>query len=362
MRIHLDKISSVTRNLRLQRSVTLTGEIEVRHGAVIAGRILNEKHVYNLLEDPHGRMSVLHKGDIVVGALGHRNALQGYEGIMPEKVAPGDTLHILNLGGVIGRAVSSNPDVGAPFELEVLGQVLSFQEFGSRRGEPAHIGMGALAGRPGTGKVPVVYVMGTCMNAGKTAAGCALVRRFSQAGLRVGGAKLTGVALMRDILAMQDYGADYAYDFTDAGVACTLPATAPGVARTVFSELAAKGVDIIVAETGDGIMGEYGVQAILGDPELMAWGAAFILCANDPVGVEGGVRDLKQRYGIQVDVVAGPATDNRVGVRFIENSVGLPGINARTSPQALGDLVLSKVRESTAGKTISPQIPPMAQI
>ena len=345
MRIHLDKISSVTRNLHLQRSVTLSPDIEVRHGAVVAGRILNEKHVYNHLEDPHGRMSVVHKGDIVVGALGHRNALQGFEGVMPAEVKAGDTLNLLNLGGVIGQAVSGNPDVGAPFELEVLGQVLSFQEFGSRKGEPAHIGMGALPGKPQAGKVPVVYVMGTCMNAGKTAAACVLVRRFAQAGLKVGGAKLTGVALMRDILAMQDYGADYAYDFTDAGVACTLPTSAPQVTRTVFSELAAKGVDLIVAETGDGILGEYGVQAVLADEELRSWGAAYILCANDPVGVAGGVEELQRSYGIQVDVVAGPATDNRVGVRFVEQAVGVPGINARTHPGPLGELVLSKVQE-----------------
>lgn len=344
MRIHLDKISSVTRNLRLQRSVTLTPEVEVRHGAVLAGRILNDKHVYNHLEDPHGRMSVLHKGDILVGALGHRNALQGYEGVMPEKVAPGDTLHLLNLGGVLGRCISANPDVGAPFEVEVLGQVLAYQEFGSRRGEPANIAMGALPGHPAAGRVPVVFVAGTCMNAGKTAAACALVRRFAQAGLRVGGAKLTGVALMRDILAMQDYGAEHAFDFTDAGVACTLAETAPGVARRVFGELSARGMDLIVAETGDGILGEYGVQAILADPELRAWGSAFVLCANDPVGVEGGVRELRERYGIQVDVVAGPATDNRVGVRFVENTLGLPAINARTHAQGLGDLVLARVQ------------------
>jgi hypothetical protein len=263
---------------------------------------------------------------------------------MPSSVKAGDTLNILNLGGVIGQAVSGNPDVGSPFEIEVLGQVLAFQEFGSRKGEPAHISMGALPGKPGAPKVPVVYVMGTCMNAGKTAAACVLVRRFSQAGLKVGGAKLTGVALMRDILAMQDYGADYAYDFTDAGVACTLSATAPGVTRTVFSELAAKGVDLIVAETGDGILGEYGVQAVLADEELRSWGAAFVLCANDPVGVAGGVKELKDSYGIQVDVVAGPATDNRVGVRFVEQVVGVPGINARTHPGPLGELVLSHVQ------------------
>jgi len=343
MRIHLDKIASVTRNLGLGRWVTLGAEIEAREGAVIAGRICGEKTVYNEMEDVHGRMSVLHDGDIVVGALGHRNALQGYEGVLPTKVAPGDRLHLLNLGGVMGHCVSSNPGVGAPFEVEVLGQVLTFPQFGSRLGQPAFIQSGALKGKPDAAPVPVVFVAGTCMNAGKTLAACVLVRAFSQAGFKVGGAKLTGVSLMRDILAMQDYGAEAILDFTDAGVACTGPATAPGAARAIFTELADKGVDLIIAETGDGIMGEYGVQAILADPGLRAWGAAYVLCANDPVGVEGGVRNLKDVYGIDVDVVAGPATDNRVGGRFVA-TLGLPAHNARTQGKALGVLMLDKVR------------------
>jgi hypothetical protein len=343
MRIHLDKIASITRNLHLGRWVTLGPGVEAREGAVIAGVIHGEKAVYNQLEDVNGRMSVLHSGDIVVGALGHRNALQGYEGVLPEAVAAGDRLHLLNLGGVIGRCVSSNPGVGAPFEVEVLGQVLIFPQFGSRTGQPATIQDGALQGRPDTATVPVVYVAGTCMNSGKTQAACALVRAFSQAGYQVGGAKLTGVSLMRDVLAMQDYGAEAILDFTDAGVACTGPATAPQAARVIFSELAAKGVDVIVAETGDGILGEYGVQAVLSDPDLRAWGAAYVLCANDPVGVEGGIRYLRDAFGIAVDVVAGPATDNRVGIRFVQ-TLGLPAFNARNSPRELGELVLTKVR------------------
>ena len=36
-----------------------------------------------------------------------------------------------------------------------------------------------------------------------------------------------------------------------------------------LTKLAAKGVDLIIAETGDGIMGEYGVQAILADAEAV---------------------------------------------------------------------------------------------
>ncbi len=345
-RIHLDKIASITRNLHLGRWVTLGPDILVEEGSVIAGRIIGEKTVYNTLEDVHGRMSVLHDGDLVVGALGHRNALHGYEGVLPKTVKPGDRLQMLNLGGVLGTCVSSNPDVGAPFDVEVLGQVLLFQEFGSRVGQPATIRAGAVEGKAGIPLVPVVFVAGTCMNSGKTHAACALIRHFDRAGLKVGGAKLTGVSLMRDILMMKDYGAEAVLDFTDAGIACTGPETAAETGRKLLSELSAKGVDLIVAETGDGIMGDYGVQAVLADPELRDCAAAYILCANDPVGVAGGVSYLRKQFDIGVDVVSGPATDNRVGVRFVE-SQGLPGINARTNPKALGELLLGTIRKRT---------------
>lgn len=343
IRTHVDKIASVTRNLHLGRQVTLNEEIEARPGAVVVGRVRGEKSVYNLLEDVHGRMSVLHDGDIVAGALGHRNALQGYEGVMPNTVRAGETLHLLNAGGVIGSAISGSPDLGAPFEVEVLGQVLLFPEFGSRVGQPAFIDSGAVKGRPQQTPVPVIYIAGTCMNAGKTHAACALVRRFSQEGLKVGGAKLTGVSLMRDILSMRDYGADAVLDFTDAGIACTGPDTSARIARVILSELAARDVDVIIAETGDGIMGEYGVQTILRDPELQAWGKVHLLCANDPVGVAGALNHFRSAFGLEIDVVTGPATDNRVGTRFVE-SLGLPAANARSNAKQLGDLVLNKLR------------------
>lgn len=343
IRTHLDKIGSVTRNLQLARQVTLTDEVQARHGAVIVGRIHGEKSAYNQLEDVHGRLSVLHDGDVIVGALGHRNALQGYEGVMPEAVRTGDRLELLNTGGVIGRAISASPDVGAPFEVEVFGQVLSFPEFGSRVGQPAFIDSGAVKGQPEVPPVPVIYIAGTCMNAGKTHAACALVRRLSQEGLKVGGAKLTGVSLLRDILSMRDYGADAVLDFTDAGIACTSPETAGRIARIVLTELAARGVDVIVAETGDGIMGEYGVQTILTDRELQAWGKVHLLCANDPVGVAGALQHFREKFGLEIDVVTGPATDNRVGTRFVE-SLGLPAANARSNPKLLCDIVVEKLR------------------
>lgn len=345
MRIHLDKISSVTRNLQLERTVTVTPEVIAEAGTVVAGRVMNEKTAYNQLEDRFGRMNVLHSGDVIVGALGHRNALHGYEGVLPKSVVAGQMLQVLNLGGVIGECISHNPDVGPPFQFEVLGQVLVYPEFGSRQGHPANIAMPALKGGGKLPSCPVVYVAGTCMNSGKTAAASAIVRRLRKEGYRVGGVKLTGISLMKDTLSMHDYGAEVALDFTDAGIVCTSPETASATAHVLFSEMATRGVDVIVAETGDGIMGEYGVQGILADPDLMALKCAFVFCANDPVGVSGGVRYLKEAFGIDPDLITGPATDNRVGVRFVERDIGIPALNARTDPKAVGDFILERVKK-----------------
>jgi hypothetical protein len=349
MRVFADKIASVTRNLKLDHQLTLTREVRAEHGAVIAGRVLREKSTYNTLEDRFGRMVTVQAGDVVVGALGHRNALHGYEGVLPASVVAGQTLHLLNLGGVIGECVSHNPDVGRPFELEVLGQVLTFPDIGSRAGVPANASMGALAAGGALPRVPVIFVMGTCMNSGKTAASCVLVRRLRQEGFRVGGVKLTGVSLMRDTLSMRDYGAVTTADFTDAGVVCTAPgAGVVETSRRIFAAVGQRGVDVIVAETGDGIMGEYGVQDILADPGLRGLGTVFLFCANDPVGVAGGVSHLKSTYGIQVDLVTGPATDNRVGQRFVEREVGVVAHNARTEPDKVAERVIALLRERKA--------------
>ena len=337
-KLTVDKIASSARNLKLTRSLTISDQIDCREGTVLAVRVIGEKSTYNQLEDVHGRWMTLHDGDLVVGVLGKRRALHGYEGVMPESLAVGDHINMLNIGGVMGKCISYNPDVGKPFELEVLGQVQVFPDFGSRVGVPAHVSRGSISGSKEPIKIPIVYIVGTCMNSGKTFAGCAIVRALHQAGLRVGGAKLTGISLMRDTLSMYDHGAELIADFTDAGIICSDPSHAAKTARVVLSELASRGVDVIVAETGDGIMGEYGVQAIMSDPELRGLGKVFVLCANDPVGVAGGVAHMRDAFGINVDMVAGPATDNAVGQRFVQ-ALGIPARNARVDPRALGELV-----------------------
>ncbi|MFN8583471.1 MAG: hypothetical protein U0163_21155 [Gemmatimonadaceae bacterium] len=340
IRLWVDKIASATRNVPLRREVRATPNIVTREGYLLAARVHGEKSVYNQLEDVHGRMVTLHDGDVIVGVLGHRNALHGYSGVVPERVAVGDRLHLLNLGGVIGLCTSVNPEVGKPFEVDILGAVLTFPEFEDRSGVPAHIGMNAIAiGDEPRTDVPVVFIAGTCMNSGKTAAACRLIRHLSRGDAAVGACKLTGVSLRRDTLQMLDYGARWAVSFTDAGVVTTSPQSSVRIARGLVRHLADAGASVIVAELGDGILGEYGVQDILGDDRLMKAAGAIVLCANDPVGAWGALRVMTERFKLWIDVISGPATDNAVGTGFVKRELGVEAINARTHPQEFGAFV-----------------------
>jgi hypothetical protein len=337
----LDKIASVTRACGLKREVRVSAEIPCEEGVVVAVRVRNDKSTYSQLELPSGRMAQVKKGDVIAGALGHRHALFGYSGHLPERLAPGDTVHLLNIGGVIGICDSVNPDLGPPFECEVLGAVLHFPYLGERIGVAARIGGEPLVLEApiDAAGVPVIALVGSCMNCGKTAAACALVRHLSHGGLTVDGLKATGVSLRRDVLAMEDAGARSTAIFTDFGVVSTTPANAPALTRTLVTRLAAGRPDVIVAELGDGLLGAYGVAAILDDAQIRAAFTAVVLAANDPVAAWGGVRMLREQFGIEPVAVTGPATDNVAGTRIIEEVVGVPAINARTDGERLAALV-----------------------
>jgi hypothetical protein len=256
-------------------------------------------------------------------------------------------IQVLNLGGILGRCTSINPDVGPPFQAEVLGAILAFPDLGDRVGRPAHIRDNAVpASESLDTAVPVIYVAGTCMNSGKTVAATELVRGLSRAGLRVAAAKLTGVSLMRDVLSMRDAGAIAALTFNDAGIASTRAGTTVPVAKGLINRLATVKPDVIVAELGDGILGEYGVQDILLDAELAAAGAAWVMAAPDPVACWGANELMRSSFNLPITVVTGPATDNEVGRDYIRQSLHLPAHNALRDAGGLTSVVLASLQQA----------------
>lgn len=351
--IFVDKVASVAQHSKLGHELRVSDDIPCEEGVLVAVRVLNNKNRYNQLELTSGRMATVNLGDIVVGALGHRKALLGYSGYLPQSLEVGSTIQILNIGGVMGICDSANPDVGPPFDCEVLGTVLHFPYLGERIGVPARVGLRTLDPDAAldTRGVPVVALAGTCMDSGKTAAACAIVSRLRHQGMHVAACKATGVSLRRDILAMEDAGAQETMIFSDLGIVATTATNGPALTRSLLSSLAEFRPDVIVLELGDGLLGAYGVEAILEDKAIRAAFTAVILCANDPVAAWGGAKILREQFGIEPAVVTGPATDNAVGVDQIKQRMSLPAINAMTNGTALGDLIADCLRSAIQVKS-----------
>lgn len=188
MQVTLDKIASVTARVKLLHRVEVSDYVCAERGAVIVVEALEEKSVYGEFELLGGRMARIIKGDVMAGVLGERQALKGFVGHIPPHIEPGDTLHVLNMGGVIGLCSSANTDFGQALRVRVLGSAII-------DGEPASIARDALPWRNALHRsAPIILVSGTCMNAGKTTAACESLRVLSSRGYRIAAAKLAGVA------------------------------------------------------------------------------------------------------------------------------------------------------------------------
>src|SRR6188474_3357826 len=120
--IDVDKIGSATSPLALAKTVALVSASDsTKAGDVVVVRALTDSATYNLLELPTGRLAKINPGDLLLGVLGRRRALKGFVGDVPQTVSSGDQLHLLNMGGVIGRCTGHHSSLGDAIELEVIG-------------------------------------------------------------------------------------------------------------------------------------------------------------------------------------------------------------------------------------------------
>lgn len=342
-KVNVDLFASSVGRLGLSNPVDLTREVPSDAGTVVVVRTLGENPRYPDLELADGTNARIRTGQVIAGVLGSRQALRGFVGYAPYKIAPGDRLNLLNLGGVVGRFIDGHKDLGEAIPVEVLGAV-------ARGRRALNLRDAALEEVPLLGaSKPIVLVLGSCMNVGKTAAATEIVRLFTQAGQKVGAAKVSGIACLRDLRKFEAAGAVKVYSFLDCGVPSTIDAEDVGqVARTILGHLNREAIDAIVLELGDGILGHYRVDGVLTDRTVMDAVKAVVFCASDLVSAWGG-RQLLDERGIAIDVVSGPATDNVAGTIYIENSLNLPAANAFTDGAKLLKLLQAKLQGQAAG-------------
>lgn len=333
--LEVDKIGSAVSRLNLSKTVSVIFENrQPKVGDVVAVKALSESVTYGNLELPTGRLAKINRDDFLLGVLGKRRALKGFVGDVPDSIKIGDRLHLLNMGGVIGICKGHHSSLSDAIEVEVLGVVCDGAE------RALNIGDDALRPSESLEKsAPIVIVAGTCMNSGKTVAATEIVKQAAHAGLRVAGAKMSGVAALRDTLNMTDCGAIATASFLDCGLPSTVDAEnlAP-MAKAILNKLNESEPDLIVVEFGDGIVGGYAVDSILRDADIKEATAAFVFCASDYVGVVGGIEVLK-KLGITIDVIAGSVTDSQMGEDFVRREFGINAGNARRDGLRLFELI-----------------------
>ena len=337
--VEADKIGSATSPLSLSKTLAVvTARERVRAGDVVVVRALTESATYNQLELVSGRLAKINVGDVLAGVLGSRRALKGFVGDVPETVAAGDELHLLNMGGVIGLCTGHHSSLSDAIRVEVVGLVYD------ENARVRNIGDAALPLRENLGaSAPLVVIAGACMNSGKTFAATELIRQATASGMRVAAGKLSGVACLRDTLNMADHGAVATASFLDCGLPSTVGVgdLAP-VAKAIVAKLNESAPDMIVIELGDGILGSYSVESVFDDAELRGAMAALVYCASDYVGAWGGI-ELLGRRGLTVDLVAGSVTDSQMGEDYIEREFGVAAGNARRDGARMFEIVRDKV-------------------
>jgi hypothetical protein len=171
--------------------------------------------------------------------------------------------------------------------------------------------------------LPVLQIIGTSMECGKTTAAKALIRRLTRRGLGVAGLKLTGVGRYRDVLGMRDAGAAVILDFVDVGLPSSLlaPAEFAGYVDRLLLKVADHPVDVVVAEVGASPMEPYNGEVAI--ERLRAHVRLTLLAASDLYAVLGAIDHLS----VKPDLAVGRVASTSAGTDIVTRLTGLPTLN-----------------------------------
>jgi hypothetical protein len=284
-------------------------------GDYVAGEVLETGELPCRVETVTGRIARLAPGGLVLGALGSRaatlEAVGDWRGIGEDGL-----MQQLTAACVWGRCSSLSQWTHPLAELRYRGHATRDGAKLTMRGFVADL-------PPRVLEAPVVLIVGTSMDAGKTVVGKEIIRVLKRRGLRVAGTKLTGVGRLQDILAFEDAGADYVTDFLEVGLPSTVVPTADyeRALRQLLARVAATQPDVVVAEAGASPLEPYNGETALRllAPHLRM----LVVCASDPYAVAGVVDAFERRP----DLVSGRAASTDAGIALVERLTGLVALN-----------------------------------
>ncbi len=306
----------------------ISGAVAPQPGDLVLARVDRIGH-HAKLELRSGRRAQMYPGDEIVVSFGNRYAPDQFEALVGPDLAP---CHLAAAGGIAANVTQRHDKARKPTRITPLGLL------GNGDGEIMNLADYALEPRATVHALPTVVVVGTAMNAGKTAVAASLVKGLDSAGIAVGAAKITGTGAGGDPWQMIDAGATEVLDFTDAGHASTYglgPRQVLAIFGTLVGHLAKRGAQIAVVEIADGLF-QKETQALLGATAFSRQIDAMIYAAQDAVGAVAGIQWMTAQE-LPLAAVSGVVTRSPLAMREVEGWSTLPVIETRAlSDPAVG--------------------------
>lgn len=291
------------------------------HGDVIYGEI-GRIGQHQSLESKIGRTHKIYTKDRAIFVFGNRYAPDYYEALMPSKLT--DEVDLVARSGVVSKMVNKNNKKKDPTSIKILGYVCDANGKILNTTDHPLVVPHLTEKKPRRAKM-IVFV-GTSMNSGKSFAATATVKALTQLGYNVRASKITGTASLKDVLSMSDAGAEKFSDFTFLGHPSTYmldKKTILDIYNKLDLKYANKPSNYWVVEIADGIV-QRETAMLLSSPEFKDRIHKIVFCAGDALGAIGGKRLLKDKYGIQADMLSGVCTATPLHMREIKSFTNLP--------------------------------------
>lgn len=330
--------ASVTRISELENenfTVAPVIKADWESGDYIVGEVADTSGRLKNIELPNGRIVEVYEGDHVIGALGRRaatlEAVGDFESI-------GKNLHFeaLTPAGLFGKATSRSIFLTPLLQLHYKGHIRV-------AGNNLNMHDCVTKETASTFNLPVILIIGTSMSAGKTTTGKVIVHQLKEKGYRVAAIKLTGAARYRDVLSLGDAGADYIYDFVDAGLPSTVCDEGEFLESMslLLGKVVGLDVDVVVAEAGASPLEPY--NGAVAYEQLKQNIFYTVLCASDPYAVVG----VADAFNLKPDLVSGGATNTSSGIALVEKLTGFTALNLfdKESVNKMTQVLISKLAE-----------------
>jgi len=295
-------------------------------GDVVYGTIGRIGH-HSSLENASGRIHTIHNGTKGVFVFGNRYAPDHYEGIIPDRMK--HEVDLLSRSGMIGTVKTKNATIKDPTRVRIRGYVLDKDNntLLNTRSFPMVKPKKSVKNLP---RSKMVLICGTSMNAGKTMAAVACCWALASMGHRVRASKVTGTASLKDILHMNDAGADPYADFTFLGYPSTYLLSEEDM-LSIFNQLDLKYANnrknYWVVEFADGI-NQRETAMLLSSTEVRSRIHKLIFCASDAFGALGGLKILEDRFGLFPDALSGVCSSSPLHVRELAKFSDVPVFNS----------------------------------